>query len=67
MNISVAIIAGALIIAVALAFSSRWQISTANYGDQAFVIRLDQWTGTATLCVPVTETINKYDCSAKYK
>jgi hypothetical protein len=48
MNIPAAIVAGALIIAAAIAFSLRWEIGSS---DQALV-RLDRWTGQIALCLP---------------
>lgn len=46
MNIHVSILGAAAIIAVAIIFSMRWEISAA----QGIVYRLDRWTGAVDVC-----------------
>ena len=45
---SVAILCGAVLIAVAILVAFRWQIAPA--GSLRAVHRLDRWTGNVTLC-----------------
>jgi len=50
MDRSVAIIAGAILIAAAILITNHWQfaISSSGYG---VALRLNRWTGTISICV----------------
>jgi len=63
MSNPVAIIVAALIVAAAIAFSTRWEIIE----SQSTVLRLDRWTGTVTVCWPFANTASAtiaYDCTS---
>ena len=63
MSSAKAIIIGAALIAVAILFVFRWQITaTQDYG----VIRLDRWTGSVTGCAVADNRASQLmACSAR--
>jgi hypothetical protein len=61
MNVSAAIIAGALVIAATIALTSRWAIVPTSTVVGA--LRLDRWTGQIAWCSPQVSQANKLlDC-----
>ena len=49
--ISAALIGGAIVLA-AIAIGGRYSLTTSKVGDNTFVIIVDQFTGSARVCVP---------------
>jgi hypothetical protein len=58
MTTQVAIVVAALIIAVVLAFTTRWEIS----GDHPGAIRLDRWTGSVYTCTSISTQSGRLPC-----
>jgi hypothetical protein len=50
MNVAIAVLIGAAIVAGAIALSHRYTIAAASGGDAAYAWQIDQWSGQITLC-----------------
>jgi hypothetical protein len=49
-TIPLAVIAGAVLIAVAIVFIFRWEVVTVAYSERFFILRVDRWTGKILIC-----------------
>jgi hypothetical protein len=65
MNTGYALIVGAVIVAVVVAFGTRWSVSTLGTQTTSAIYRLDRWTGAITWCVPRTPPPSKLDCEVQ--
>jgi hypothetical protein len=61
MNVPAAIVAGAVIIAAAIALTSHWSVQPVS--SRIGALRLNRWTGEVVLCgFTVTTTPSYLDC-----
>lgn len=50
MRLAAPLIGSALIVALAIAFTFRWDVTAPDTANALSVIRLDRWTGSIELC-----------------
>jgi hypothetical protein len=55
------VLAGSIIIAIAIMLAFHWEFSVAANPEHIVVFRADRWTGSVTLCAPVTPL--KWECT----